>query len=56
MGRKSVAELQEELDDERADNERLFKKVEQLRDVIAELEGDDGEEDADADADDDAED
>lgn len=51
MGRKSIAELQDELDDERADNERLFKKVEQLRDVIAELEGDDGEEDT-ADTDD----
>jgi cell division protein FtsB len=53
MGRKTIADVLEELEDERADNERLVRKVQELREVVAELEGDDdGEEVEEVDADD----
>ena len=68
MGRRTISDLQEQLDAERADNERLYTKVENLRaeidqadddvsDVVAELEGDDdSDSDSDGDSDGDGDD
>jgi chromosome segregation ATPase len=58
MGRRTISELQDQLDAERADNERLYTKVENLRseieqadddvsDVVAELESDSDDSDSD---------
>ncbi len=48
MGRKSVAQLENELAQERDDNARLYMKVENLRAEIAELEESDDANDSDA--------
>lgn len=60
MGRRTISDLQDQLDAERADNERLYTKVENLRseieqadddteDVVAELESDDDSDSDDSD-------
>lgn len=46
MGRKSLAQLEDELAQERDDNARLYAKVENLRAEIAELEDDANDSDA----------